>query len=164
MRILIDYLLWLAFTAFYFVCGLAYFPQTDHRLLIGLSILLGWLTAMALVLLWKLKNSPIRKPAPAEDADSNDKTKYPGGPANHFVGLIADGGWLSFHPDGLVFKPHAINFPRKEWSIRYSDIADVQSGPMKNLIIIAKSGASDVFVVNKKQKWIDNIKHRMQSA
>ena len=58
----------------------------------------------------------------------------------------------------------AINFPRKEWSIRYSDIADVQSGPMKNLIIIAKSGASDVFVVNKKQKWIDDIKHRMQSA
>ena len=95
MRILIDYLLWLAFTAFYFVCGLAYFPQTDHRLLVGLSILLGWLTAMALVLFWKLKNSPIRKPAPAEDVDSNDKTKYPGGPANHFVGLIADGGAIS---------------------------------------------------------------------
>ena len=164
MRILIDYLLWLAFTAFYFVCGLAYLPQTDHRLLIGLSILLGWLTAMALVLLWKLKNSPLRKPAPVEEPDSNDRTKYPGGPANHFVGITADGGWLSFHPDSLVFKPHALNFARKEWRIKYSEIADVQPGPAKNLLIISKYGATDTFVVNKKQQWIDDIKQRMQSA
>ncbi len=97
-----------------------------------------------------------------ETTDDSFESRYPGGPANHFAAVGADGGWLSLQPDKLVFKPHAFNFSRTEWSIDYSDIADVKPGELKNLIIVAKSGKTDTFVVNRKQKWIEDIKSRMR--
>ncbi len=165
MRLAIDYLLWLVFTAIFYLFGIEYFPQYDNKDILVMTVTFAWVVAILFVLFWKLRSSTDSSrpsPLPAKDTNNyDDISDFKGGLANHYVGMIADGGFLHFTSDGLFFKPHALNIPNRECRIDFSDIADVQPGPLKNLIIISKNGQKDIFVVNKKNRWVEYIKQKI---
>ncbi len=162
MGILISFLLWVFFSAIIFLLGKFSFPDTDNMTIIALSVTIGWIAAMILSFIWT-KGAPQQ----AEENDSEKKpeeqnnTGYPGGPAEHLVGVSSQPGMLYLYPDGLVFKPKISNEPRKEWNINYTEIAEVNPGHFKNLMIVSKSGKKEALVVDDKEKWAEEIKKRI---
>lgn len=76
--------------------------------------------------------------------------------ANYFNNaLIAQGGKMAFMKDGVLFRPHELNFSTKETFIPYSFMSSFSKGiiPTK-LFIHTKDGQKHSFVVFERDKKI----------
>lgn len=83
------------------------------------------------------------------------------GAANHMVNKEAVGGWIFLMEDRLCFVSHAINITVGEWSVPYSDIADVTKGKMiRSIAVHLKNGTVEEFVVNNGNEWIAILKEK----
>jgi hypothetical protein len=80
------------------------------------------------------------------------------GPANHFRGLAAGGGWLFLTDSRLVFKTHPVNLRRYEFSMLLADIAAAQSAFTlwvipNGLCVVTQSESNEHFVVDQRDEW-----------
>jgi hypothetical protein len=76
------------------------------------------------------------------------------GLANHFRGIITDGGAVYLFSDKLVFVPHKMNLFGKEVSILFSEVESIIDYKVLGIFntgfkIIKKSGKVEKFVVDK---------------
>jgi GRAM domain len=84
------------------------------------------------------------------------------GPANHFMGHEAVGGWLFLTDQRLVFKSHNFNLQNHELALALTDIVWVQprrtAGIIPNgLQVQTQQGATERFVVGGRSDWCTQI-------
>lgn len=92
------------------------------------------------------------------------KTIIMEGEANHFIGKVADGGWIYLTTDEIIFMPHKYNVHKNQVVIPLEQILNIKSvaslGFIHNgLQIESKNGTVDKFVVNNVKNWIAKINH-----
>lgn len=90
------------------------------------------------------------------------KTIIMEGGANHFVGKVADGGWIYLTSDEIIFMPHKYNVHKNQVVIPLEQILNIKSvaslGIIQNgLQIENKNGTIEKFVVNNVKNWITKI-------
>lgn len=93
---------------------------------------------------------------------SHDQEVIKSGPANHFAGAEAVGGWLYLTADGLTFVPHHFNLQKQRVSLSLNDIASVSTrrtwGIIPNgLSVQLTDSAQHKFVVNRPADWVTTI-------
>jgi hypothetical protein len=81
------------------------------------------------------------------------------GPANHFAGIEARGGWLILTESTLHFKSHNKNFNNKPLLVKNDNIRGVKSsntlGIIPNgILVILKDGKKERLVVQKRKEWL----------
>jgi hypothetical protein len=84
------------------------------------------------------------------------------GPANHFQGIEAVGGWLFLTNQRLIFKSHRLNIQNHEWSLPLGEIRQVQTARSLGIIpsglrVQSRSGQSERFVIARSDEWIRRI-------
>jgi len=83
------------------------------------------------------------------------------GPANHFRGIEARGGWLRVTPTRLAFRSHGLNVQNQPFDIARTDIVAVQPirlfGIFITLQVTLTSGRTEKFVVWDRQGLIREI-------
>jgi hypothetical protein len=110
-----------------------------------------------------------RRRVAIERPDFGDEPILHDGPANHFYGGEATGGWLYLTTRRLFFRSHRRNLYPHETAMELSDITEAR--PIKTakvipngLEIIMTSGHSERFVVEKHNKWSEEINHAKNQA
>ncbi|MCR5627044.1 MAG: hypothetical protein K6F99_06970 [Lachnospiraceae bacterium] len=142
-----------------------YFPGCDIRVLLGIIIPLGWVSAFVVIMIWSTERKKQEdEKALKKKEQERKKLGYPGGPANHFIGVTADGGWLYMYPDSLVFKPEEERKAKNEVSIKYSEIAEVKPGAVNTLWISSKKGNTETFAVYENKLWVKRIRKKLSEA
>jgi len=84
------------------------------------------------------------------------------GPANHFMGREAVGGWLFLTDQRLVFKSHRFNLQNHELALALTDIVRVQPSRTawiipNGLYVHTQQGAIERFVVGERDDWCRRI-------
>ena len=85
--------------------------------------------------------------------------------ANHFRGIEAVGGRLVLTNERVIFKSHPFNIQTHEWSVARTDISELEPartfGIVPNgLLIKAKSGETERFVVRDREGWCQHVAAR----
>ena len=88
------------------------------------------------------------------------------GPANLFRGMEAVGGKLFLTNKKIIFKSHNINIQNGQTDIGYSDISGIIKRKTTKLInngmkIKTTDGQEFDFVVNEREKWIQELNERI---
>ena len=88
------------------------------------------------------------------------------GPANLFRGLEGVGGKLFLTNKKLIFKSHKINIQKGQTDIDYSDISEIIKRKTAKIInngirIKTNDGKEFDFVVNERDKWIEELNERI---
>ena len=90
------------------------------------------------------------------------------GKANHFVGITNVGGNLYLTNKRVIFETNALNFIQEHtWSLEYNNIKEIGK---KNTLFIIPNGITlisndnktDRFVVFGRDKWIKDIKEKIE--
>lgn len=91
------------------------------------------------------------------------------GPANHFVGREAVGGYLFLTDARLLFRSHRVNIQNHELAIPLGEMSSVEA--TKTLRVVANglsitlgSGQQEKFVVNEHTVWRDKIEVARKGA
>ena len=89
------------------------------------------------------------------------------GVANHFQSIEAVGGRLVLTNERVIFKSHPFNIQTHEWSVARTDISEMEPartfGIVPNgLLIKAKSGETERFVVRDREGWCQHVAARSQ--
>lgn len=84
------------------------------------------------------------------------------GPANHFMGREAVGGWLFLTDQRLVFKSHSFNLQNHELALALIEIVRVQPSRTawiipNGLYVHTQQGAVERFVVGEREDWCRQI-------
>lgn len=136
------------------------FPTNPFQVTLVYSILVAWAIALILTLIHSVSGDDLIM-VKAKDNAGGDFKSYPGGPANHFVGIVSDGGSLHMLPDKLFFHPHAFNIHHDDVSIPYDIIVNARAGGLNFLYVDLIDGKTEKFVVYHKEQWVSDIKERM---
>lgn len=89
------------------------------------------------------------------------------GPANLFRGIEGVGGKLFLTNKKVIFKSHKINIQKGQTDIDYNDISEIIKRKTAKLIdngikIKTTEGREFDFVVNERDKWIEELDERMK--
>ncbi len=89
--------------------------------------------------------------------------------ANHFVGMVAVGGWLFLTNRRLHFKSHAANTRNHETSYPLAEITGLAAtrtmGLVPNSFVATMaSGADEKFVVRGRAKWVAAVENARSAA
>jgi hypothetical protein len=93
-----------------------------------------------------------------EDLDiRNGEVVIRKGVANHFVGAVADGGTLTLTDSRLIFRAHAINYPRvsRDWQLH--DLQDVTVAGRNQLVLTFADGSVERFPIWHRRKWVEQV-------
>lgn len=87
-------------------------------------------------------------------------------PANLFRGIEAVGGNLQINHEKVVFRPHSLNFQKKELEIKMEEIQGVNKRRTWMIIpngidLKLKSGKNYKFVVTKRENIIELIERNI---
>lgn len=98
----------------------------------------------------------------SERPDLGDEVVIFEGPANHFKGAEAVGGYLWLTSGQLLFRSHRFNIQNHECRMALSEITDVEAtktlGIVPNgLLVRLVSGTQERFVVHKNRDWTTRI-------
>jgi hypothetical protein len=101
--------------------------------------------------------------------DFSDEQLLFEGPANHFSGLEAAGGWLYLTTRRLLFRSHRLNFQPHETNLPLEDIVKASptltAGLIPNgLLVNTISGRRERFVVDNRKRWSDAISKAKQNT
>ena len=88
------------------------------------------------------------------------------GPANLFRGIEGVGGKLFLTNKKIVFKSHKINIQKGQTDIPYENVSEIIKRKTAKLIdngirIKTNDGNEFDFVVNEREKWIENLKEKI---
>ncbi|MCR5748103.1 MAG: hypothetical protein K6G03_10380 [Lachnospiraceae bacterium] len=160
--LLVFFLIWIILTAFGTFLGYGIFPDTPILMTGVIVCLISWCIALGITTLFSVSKKEITQ-VQKEAAERSKYNKYPGGIANHHRGIETTNGKLYFFPDSLVFHPHSYKVERDDITIPYTDITDVRiHEENKHYICIeSKDGSKAVFSVADKEKWIADIKEKL---
>jgi hypothetical protein len=94
--------------------------------------------------------------------DNEEPVVYDGG-ANHFLNGEAVGGKLYLMKDKLQFISHRLNFQNHQLLMDLHDIKQIGFYNIAGIIptgieIEMNNGKTEKFVVNKRQKWVEEIR------
>ncbi len=91
------------------------------------------------------------------------------GPANHWAGREARGGWLALTPTRLVFRAHGLNLQNEPLALRLSDIDKAE--PASTLLVVPSGlrvllagGSAERFVVTGRAVWVRAIHSARDAA
>jgi hypothetical protein len=81
------------------------------------------------------------------------------GPANHFVGVEAVGGWLYLTNRRLHFRSHASNVQVHEWGMPLEQLGAVEPARTAGIVpnglkVTTRSGDVERLVVNARAEWV----------
>jgi len=80
------------------------------------------------------------------------------GPANHFLGWEAVGGWLSLTDQRLLFRSHRFNVQRHELPIPLAEVKRVEAcwtaWIIPNGLRVVTARGTERFVVEGRQSWV----------
>ena len=90
------------------------------------------------------------------------------GPANHWRGGEARGGWLILTPTRLCFRSHGMNVQNAPLAIALGDIAAVEPRRSLGLIpngleLARRSGGRERFVLAERAEWIGQLTQARQA-
>jgi hypothetical protein len=84
------------------------------------------------------------------------------GPANHWRGAEARGGWLILTSERLAFRSHGKNIQNQSVDVRLADVRGVE--PTNTLFFVPNGlrvlrdhGESDKFVVSERALWLERL-------
>lgn len=83
------------------------------------------------------------------------------GPANHFKGIEAVGGWLYLTDTRLFFRSHGFNVQNHELSVPLADLVGVDAcrtlGIVPNGLRLSLRDRTERFVVENRRAWVTAI-------
>jgi hypothetical protein len=99
----------------------------------------------------------------ARDATFEGEPVLHQGPANHWAGLEARGGWLVLTASRLAFRTHGFNVQNQVIRIPLGEVAQVEAtrslGVVPNgLRIIRRDGRDERFVVSGRDAWVSAVR------
>ncbi|MBO5550511.1 MAG: hypothetical protein J5966_01010 [Lachnospiraceae bacterium] len=145
--------------------GYGLYPGTSILVIGIIACIISWITSFIFTILRSVTKEEIDTQKLASgDADYE---AYPGDVANHCFSSEDINGHLYFFPESLVFHslPNKDKLQVKDWILPYDDITGVKHGPAINKILIeSKSGATDVFAIHNRERWITRIKSKMKDS
>jgi hypothetical protein len=84
------------------------------------------------------------------------------GPANHWAGREARGGWLALTPTRLVFRAHGLNVQNEPLALALAEVERVE--PIRTLFVVPNGlrvrrgdGTEERFVVTGRTTWVRAI-------
>ena len=85
------------------------------------------------------------------------------GPANHWLGAEARGGWLILTPTRLLFRSHGKNLQNAPFALALSDVTAVEAtrtlGMIPNGLLVRRcDGEPAKFVVQERDVWVAAIR------
>ena len=163
--LLVFFAIWLVLTAFGTFLGYGIYPDNPIIMTGVISCLASWCVALGITTLFSVSKKEIRQ-VQKEAAEKSKYNKYQGGPANHHRGIETTNGRLFFFPDSLVFHPHSYRVEIDDLAIPYADIADVRidEEDKHHILVESKDGSKHIFTVGDKEKWIADIREKLQTA
>ncbi len=127
------------------------------------SCLISWVLALIITILFSVSKKEIAR-VQEEEAERAKFRRFPGGAANHYVGIETINGALHFFPDRLVFHAHSFREEIEDWELAYTDISDVRLGEdddKHKLCIEGKNGAVSKFSTFDNEKLLAAIKEKL---
>lgn len=105
----------------------------------------------------------------ANRPDFGDEILLHEGPANHFRGAEAVGGWLYLTSRRLLFLSHGMNVQNAAWEHPLAGIRTVETASTVGIIpnglrLTTSAGATERFVVQGRRKWKDAIEKARSEA
>jgi len=127
------------------------------------ACLISWIIAMIVTILFSVSKSEIAR-VQKEEEERAKYRRFPGGAANHYVGIETINGVLHFFPDRLVFHAHSFREEIEDWELAYADISAVRLGEDEDkhkLCIEGKNGTVNKFSTFDNEKLLAGIREKL---
>jgi hypothetical protein len=133
------------------------FFALQHGLIAGL--VLGPITGLLFGLILAAFSEAQRRRMTVKSGELDGEPVLHQGPANHWRGVEARGGWLVLTPRRLVFRSHGKNIRNEGVELLLADVVSVE--PSRSLGIVPnglrirhKGDAVEKFVVSERAGWL----------